>query len=56
MAGSKETQIKYPKKHAHHERCKTNEQHAVYSLRSFLALFIIKGRNSCYWQSGILEG
>lgn len=48
MKVSKETQIiKYPNKHAHHERFKTNEQHTVsYSLRSFSALVIIEETNA----------
>ena len=46
MKLSKETQIiKYPNKHAHHERFKTNEQHTVYSLRSFSALDITEETN-----------
>ena len=47
MKVSKETQIiKYPNKHAHHERFKTNEQHTVYSLRSFSALDITEETNA----------
>lgn len=58
MKGSKETQIiKHPKKHAHHVRFNTNEQHEVYSLMSFSALVIIKGKNKnkCYWQSQVFR-